>query len=87
MSRASIGIDDDGEETLLAPELGPDLKIQFNHDLMKAMDTLKPIERQIVYLHGAEGFSMAEIAVAIGLTENAVKLRAHRAYASLRKIL
>ena len=67
--------------------IGPDLKLELTEDINKALLQLKPIDRSIVYLYGVEGFSMAEIAKTLSLTEGAVKLRAHRAYAELRKLL
>ena len=68
-------------------ELDPSLKVELHGDLNAALETLKPIDRSIVYLYGVEGLSMAEIAASIGITEAAAKLRAHRAYRELRKIL
>ncbi|WP_081713971.1 RNA polymerase sigma factor [Cystobacter fuscus] len=38
-------------------------------------------------LHRFEGMGFAEIAEAMGLTESAVKVRAHRGYARLRELL
>ncbi len=67
--------------------IGPDLKLELTEDINQALLHLKPIDRSIVYLYGVEGFSMAEIAKTLSLTEGAVKLRAHRAYAELRKLL
>jgi len=74
-------------DTLPAEFLNPEQKTQLHGDLNRALETLKPIERSIVYLYGVEGLSMAEIAQIHGLSETAVKLRAHRAYSDLRKIL
>lgn len=59
-------------------------RIELNHDLKKAMESLKPIDRTIVYLYAVEGLSMAEIAEVVALSEGAVKLRAHRSYQLLR---
>jgi RNA polymerase sigma-70 factor, ECF subfamily len=67
--------------------LTPEEKTRLHTDLNRALESLKPLERSIVYLYGVEEFSMAEIAKTLGLTEGATKLRAHRAYQELRKIL
>jgi RNA polymerase sigma-70 factor (ECF subfamily) len=67
--------------------LTPEQKTLLSSDLNKALAELKPIDRSIVYLYGVEGFSMAEIAQALSLTEGATKLRAHRAYHELRGLL
>jgi RNA polymerase sigma-70 factor, ECF subfamily len=68
-------------------ELDMALKFEFNKDLNQALNLLKPNDRSIVYLYAVEGFSMAEIADLLGLTEAAVKVRAHRSYIELRKQL
>lgn len=73
--------------SLLRELLTPEEKTRLHTDLNRALEGLKPLERSIVYLYGVEELSMAEIAKALGLTEGATKLRAHRAYQDLRKIL
>jgi RNA polymerase sigma-70 factor (ECF subfamily) len=55
--------------------------------LEKALDTLKPLDRSIVYLGVVEGLSMAELAVVMHSTEGAIKVRLHRLLKSLRGIL
>ena len=60
---------------------------EFGRDLNKALNILKPDDRMIVYLYAVEGFSMAEIAGSMGLTEAAVKGRAHRSYEKMRQVL
>lgn len=64
-----------------------DIKAELTRDLNKALNTLKPIDRSIVYLYVVEEMTMQEIAKALGLTENAVKIRAHRSYAKMKEIL
>lgn len=76
---------DDGDAADTGP--GPDQRLEWNRDLRAALNHLKPIDRSIVYLYGVEGFSMGEIAKMLGLTEAATKLRAHRSYKDLRRIL
>ena len=80
-------LDDEEASRVPSPELDPAMRAELARDLGRAMETLKPNDRLIVYLYGAEGFSMAEIAETLGLTEAAVKLRAHRSYVQLRKRL
>lgn len=82
-------LDDEQAEAfqVAAPELDAAARTELARDLGRALDALKPTDRLIVYLYGAEGFSMAEIAETLGLTEAAVKLRAHRSYTRLRKSL
>jgi RNA polymerase sigma-70 factor (ECF subfamily) len=78
-----------GETSEEVPDevLSPEEKTLLHRDLNQALATLKPIDRSIVYLYGVEGLSMAEIAATHSLTESAAKLRAHRAYKELRKVL
>ncbi len=87
---ADEGLDDDATSQLeqaadSAPS--PERRFELNHDLKKALETLKPTDRTIVYLYGVEGLSMEEIAQSLDLTEAAVKLRAHRSYKQLRPLL
>jgi RNA polymerase sigma-70 factor (ECF subfamily) len=55
--------------------------------LEKALDTLKPLDRSIVYLGVVEGMSMAELAVVVNSTEGAIKVRLHRLLKGLRGLL
>lgn len=81
-------LDGEGDAPELAsPELPHDLRLEFNEELTLALGTLKPIDRTIVYLYGVEGLAMAEVAKTVGLSEAAVKVRAHRSYVKLRRLL
>lgn len=62
-------------------------KLSLTQELSQALATLLPIDQTIVYLYGVEELSMAEIAAAVGMTEGAVKVRAHRSYQRLRALL
>jgi RNA polymerase sigma factor (sigma-70 family) len=53
----------------------------------RALAELPEGQRIPIMLHRFEGMSFAEIAEALGLTETAVKVRAHRGYARLRELL
>ena len=68
------------------PEAGAtaEARLALTQELRQAMTTLIPTDQTIVYLYGVEEFSMAEIGAAIGLSEGAVKVRAHRSYQKLR---
>jgi RNA polymerase sigma factor (sigma-70 family) len=52
-----------------------------------ALRKLPEIQRETVVLHQFEGFSFKEIAAMVGLTESAVRVRAHRGYERLRELL
>ncbi len=55
--------------------------------VQRALDQLPEGQRIPIMLHRFEGMGFAEIAEALGLTETAVKVRAHRGYARLRELL
>ena len=50
----------------------------------QALAQLPPPQREAIVLHRFEGFSFSEIAEVLGLSESAVKVRAHRGYVRLR---
>ena len=52
-----------------------------------ALAQLPSSQREAVVLHRFEGFSFREIADLLGVSETAVKVRAHRGYERLRVLL
>ncbi|MBJ6759827.1 RNA polymerase sigma factor [Myxococcaceae bacterium JPH2] len=52
-----------------------------------ALAQLPEGQRLPILMHRFEGMGFAEIAEVLGLTESAVKVRAHRGYARLRELL
>jgi RNA polymerase sigma-70 factor (ECF subfamily) len=55
--------------------------------ILRALDQLPDSQRQAVVLLKVEGLSIAEAAERAGITEGALKLRAHRGYRGLRDLL
>lgn len=55
--------------------------------VQRALAQLPEGQRIPIVMHRFEGMGFAEIAEALGLTESAVKVRAHRGYARLRELL
>lgn len=53
----------------------------------QALSQLPEDTRDVINLHWFEGFSFPEIAKIVGASESAVKVRAHRGYAKLKKKL
>ena len=53
----------------------------------KAIDALPASQRIVVHLHRFEGMTFGEIGAVLGVQEGAVRLRAFRAYESLRALL
>src|SRR3954447_11086811 len=52
-----------------------------------ALSTLPEDARAVVVLRDIEGLSTREVADLLGVTENVVKVRLHRAHARLRKVI
>lgn len=53
-------------------------------ELAGALDTLPPAQRQAVELLHIEGLSVADAASRVGISQSALKVRAHRGYRALR---
>ena len=56
-------------------------------EALAALDRLPAAQRQALLLTKVEGLSQAEAAARAGTTQGAIKLRAHRAYVALRKLV
>jgi RNA polymerase sigma-70 factor (ECF subfamily) len=52
-----------------------------------AVESLPEGQREVILLHKLEELPLARVAEVLGITEGAAKVRAHRAYAALRKLL
>jgi RNA polymerase sigma-70 factor (ECF subfamily) len=66
-----------------APQDGVDDRQEVHQALTK----LPADQRDVIVLHWLEGLSFAEVSRAVGASVNAVKVRAHRGYVGLRRIL
>jgi RNA polymerase sigma factor (sigma-70 family) len=66
-----------------APQDGVD----HSQEIQLALTKLPSDQREVIVLHWLEGLSFAEVSRAVGASVNAVKVRAHRGYVSLRKLL
>jgi RNA polymerase sigma factor (sigma-70 family) len=53
----------------------------------RALDQLPPDHREVIVLHWLEGLSFPEVSAVVGASVSAVKVRAHRGYVALRKLL
>jgi len=65
----------------------PIQKIEKQFDLDKAMQSLEEIDREILMLYFVDGLKNKEIAQILGLTEENVKVRKHRALKKLKSLL
>jgi RNA polymerase sigma-70 factor (ECF subfamily) len=70
-----------------APEGFERLSDEQTRALTARLDMLPAAQREALVLLKVEGLSTAEAAAVTGTTQGAIKLRAHRAYESLRKAL
>jgi RNA polymerase sigma-70 factor, ECF subfamily len=79
---------DEGELPLGVASEAPLLRdAGLEHAVHRALAQLPEGQRIPILMHRFEGLGFAEIAEVLGLTESAVKVRAHRGYARLRELL
>jgi RNA polymerase sigma-70 factor (ECF subfamily) len=72
-----------GHEFAGRPAVSADVAAELRRAI-EAVAALPELEREVVTLHCGSGLSVAETASRIGVTESAVKARAHRGYRRLR---
>lgn len=95
-ARLRTGAGDAGD--LVAALADPDptveeLEISHAHDeevverVRDAISRLPATQREVVELHKLKGMSMAEVAERLAIREGAVRVRAHRAYRALARLL
>jgi RNA polymerase sigma factor (sigma-70 family) len=58
-----------------------------NREVHMALTKLPFEQREVIVLHWLEGLSFDEVSQTVGASVNAVKVRAHRGYVRLRKLL
>jgi RNA polymerase sigma-70 factor (ECF subfamily) len=82
--------------TAQAPDPAPTAEEMLCHDesertvsrrVHAALARLPEAQRQVVELHKLEGLPMADVAHRLSATEGAVRVRAHRAYKTLARLL
>ncbi len=56
-------------------------------EVRAAIEQLPPKQREVVELHKLRGMSMADIAARLQVREGAIRVRAHRAYRALARVL
>lgn len=79
-------------EELSLPDPGPTVLQMAEQEEMSActrtyLDRLKPGHRQVLWLSDVEGRSAKEVALLLGISEGATKIRLHRARQRLRALL
>jgi RNA polymerase sigma factor (sigma-70 family) len=66
---------------------GPDAQVQASSDVERALATLPPLTRTVVWLHDVEGYTHGEIARVMGRTASFSKSQLARAHQRLRELL
>lgn len=77
----------DGELPITETVDGPSRDIGLERAVQTALAQLPEQQREAILLHRFEGLSFSEIAETLGVSESAVKVRAHRGYERLRVLL
>lgn len=62
-------------------------RVELRRDLTRAVERLPEDQQLVVRLHFVDELSFDEIAERLGASPGAVRVRAHRGYATLRKLL
>lgn len=66
------------------PSVEPDASTAEQRLVRRALDELKPAQREVLILHWYEGLSYPEVAAVMGISPSAAKVRANRAMHRLR---
>lgn len=84
--RPETAIDTSSEAAMASAPL-EQLRVEARRDLSRVLQQLPEQQQEVVRLHFIEELSFEEIGVKIGATAGAVRVRAHRGYTALRKLL
>lgn len=74
-------------ETKLAHQPDEQQRFELRRDLSLALAQLPSDQQEVVRLHFVEEMSFEEISEKVGASTGAVRVRAHRGYTALRKLL
>jgi RNA polymerase sigma factor (sigma-70 family) len=81
---APLELDGRNDPAILPP---PPERAENERAVRRALDQLPPDHREVIVLHWFEGLSFPEVSAVVGASVSAVKVRAHRGYVALRKLL
>ncbi len=79
-----LELDESQEPSVPPAEPGAD---DLSPELAGALERLPPAQREAVVMIQLEGLSVAEAAARAGVSESALKVRAHRGYRAMRAVL
>lgn len=74
-------------DDLREPSVAPEASSATDRLVQRALTQLNEGQREVILLHWYEGLSFPEIAEMLNASVSAVKVRAHRGYGELRRIL
>ncbi len=60
---------------------------EASREIRAALARISPEQREVIELHWLEGLAFSEIAELVGASLSAVKVRAHRGYGALRRVI
>jgi RNA polymerase sigma-70 factor (ECF subfamily) len=80
-----VALDGDLPDPKPGPEATAGARLELNA-VFKALQALPEVDRTALLMHAQDGLSYAAIALALGLSTAAVKVRVHRARIKLRRI-
>lgn len=78
---------DENAERRVAHQPADQYRADLRRDLTRALQKLSEDQREVVRLHFIEDLSFEEIGARLGASTGAVRVRAHRGYGALRKLL
>jgi RNA polymerase sigma-70 factor (ECF subfamily) len=84
--RPEAAIEAAADESLAQPPVEQS-RFEARSDLTAALQHLPPDQQEVVRLHFVEELSFEEIGTRVGASTGAVRVRAHRGYTALRKLL
>jgi len=85
--RRETPLDVEGIESVDPTSNVPQDQVDQGREVRAALAKLPSEQREVIVLHWLSGLSFSEVSRAVGASVNAVKVRAHRGYVSLRKLL
>lgn len=85
--RDALGDLADADPTIEELEVEAEREHEITARVQDAISRLPPGQQEVVVLHKLRGMSMADIAARLQVREGAVRVRAHRAYRALARLL
>ena len=85
--RRETSLDIDAIESVDTAMSAPQEQFDESREIQAALSKLPSEQRDVIVLHWLLGLPFSDVSRAVGASVNAVKVRAHRGYVGLRKLL